>query len=801
MPLNIKEIYTSDLDPNELGWWSRPKVDKLNHNFNQLIDGGMYGPVGVQGSYGGTGLKGVNGDQGVIGYQGSVGSVGADANLNWKHKDGNDNRTLYPYLEEDDYFGISLVTGVDGGSYEYEDSAVYNQVSQYRLITNNKKQLSLRTGDLKYDFKLVDNTDGYVMVSGNISPTPPTRLHSNNLLSNYNHEYVIPFSSNLHISKTLFSFSGELYLQDSEIDGVLLISKGAAANKILSSNDNTGEVSWRNRSDVLSILPIGSIVSIPLSYFNANNFHIINAGSSKNGILNIYYGRGKENTVFDGWYLANGREWNYSGSNSYSVPNLNSFTYNIGEDTFGSIQTGGSGGDSTDILIAGVKASSLSEFTSGTGSYESTLTIDSVEYEETFDAGSNSSSTHYATKNVHIINLKNPLLSWSTVNTQVPTSSIYLSDPSSSSSIACSFASSPLLYYWTGNSSSWNNINYDTSGVFLFDANNDLAIANKWYSKDGVARYWNGVAFTNVVECTTSTNVSLLFHAEVWELNNGNTLTGVTYVINSGTFSGATTLLINGSPAGEGWYREEGSGGSRRFWTGTSFSGDIISKDFVYGGSSCQFSYLNSAASCFYPDATGMVYYSSDTEISTTAGLLQDIYSVLGTVYVHKNWAVGASGELALVKVYSQNGIGGGTSPYSSIVNVTSPSGIKYRANINTYSSISQPIVCDNYLISGTKTVNNSNSSVSGSILVNTIPALIELSVFGGAGGNACFTEATLTIYNGSTLVYTLGPKFANAYSIVVDSVTIGNITTTIPLSYTLSASFGCNSGNSATIS
>ena len=34
MPLNIKNIFSSDLDPNRTDFWSTDKLDKLNYNFN-----------------------------------------------------------------------------------------------------------------------------------------------------------------------------------------------------------------------------------------------------------------------------------------------------------------------------------------------------------------------------------------------------------------------------------------------------------------------------------------------------------------------------------------------------------------------------------------------------------------------------------------------------------------------------------------------------------------------------------------------------------------------------------------------
>ena len=83
MPLNIKNIFSSDLDPNRTDFWSTDKLDKLNYNFNQLSEGGARGPLGVDGINGPTGVTGVTGPQGNEGIQGNQGVSGADANLNW----------------------------------------------------------------------------------------------------------------------------------------------------------------------------------------------------------------------------------------------------------------------------------------------------------------------------------------------------------------------------------------------------------------------------------------------------------------------------------------------------------------------------------------------------------------------------------------------------------------------------------------------------------------------------------------------------------------------------------------------
>ena len=76
MSLDIKELYKSDLDPNYIStWWSTKKVEKLNWNFDRILEAGG-GPLGPQGWLGKSGRIGADGAQGANGRQGPVGNRG-----------------------------------------------------------------------------------------------------------------------------------------------------------------------------------------------------------------------------------------------------------------------------------------------------------------------------------------------------------------------------------------------------------------------------------------------------------------------------------------------------------------------------------------------------------------------------------------------------------------------------------------------------------------------------------------------------------------------------------------------------
>ena len=80
-----------------------------------------------------------------------------------------------------------------------------------------------------------------------------------------------------------------------------------------------------------------------------------------------------------------------------------------------------------------------------------------------------------------------------------------------------------------------------------------------------------------------------------------------------------------------------------------------------------------------------------------------------------------------------------------------------------------------------------------GSITVTAAPATITMSVFGGAGGNQCFTNATLNITSVGSISRNSGP-----YQTLINTITINSVGV---YQYTFGATFGCSSGNSATIS
>lgn len=784
MPLNIKNIFSSDLDPNRTDFWSTDKLDKLNYNFNQLSEGGDRGPLGVDGINGPTGFTGVTGPQGNEGIQGNQGVSGTDANLNWLYVDTLDNRTIYPMIEPTDYSGVAVIIGANSNLDEFSQAAIWNNTSQLKVIANpGDKQVSFRIGDSKYDIKF----DGDDLFLGKLN-TDPNPLIVKEELNNSQVRYNVRGSINrdltnkLNISDSLIESFGDAEFGNLTANGAFKFNNDAETSKILTSVDASGAVAWKNKAEALSLLPVGSIISIKPSDFNNTNFWIQNASEEVDGVLQLFYGRGRVNTSYEGWYICNGETWNYLGNNSNEVPNLNSFSYHIQSN--GKNQPNVDGGDDTPILIAGLNLTYSDTNTSGT-LYNVDSSYDYSDVSETFGTSLNS----FISRNVHIVKLDSSYLTWSTVGGAVITEPIVLSDPSTSSSIACS--TNMQTYNWTGSGITWNNTTADLTGVALYDSNNNLAPSNKWYAKDGLARYWNGISFTTYEVCPIQQNINLGVANSVLTLN-GSVPSSGTYTIDALAFKDATSLKFGGVNASAGWYKVAlTDNGARRYWNGTSFLGETITTKNVYHAGTQEVSTYSTSSACQYVDSSVKIYYATNSTVIPTSNILQDIYGSSAIVYVHRDWLGATVGEWPLVKIYSQNSLGGGSGPYKSILDDYNSA--TYRSTITTSSTILSPVVCSNYYISGTTYINVSNSTASGQVVVTNTPAIITLSAFGGAGGPSCYTEATLSIPGAGLKVV-----FANAGATNSDTIQINS---TGSFSFFLSGDFGCSSGNSANIS
>jgi hypothetical protein len=85
-----------------------------------------------------------------------------------------------------------------------------------------------------------------------------------------------------------------------------------------------------------------------------------------------------------------------------------------------------------------------------------------------------------------------------------------------------------------------------------------------------------------------------------------------------------------------------------------------------------------------------------------------------------------------------------------------------------------------------------SNTSGSGFITVNSAPVDIMIDGFGGAGGSSCYTSASVDVYKGG-VYYGSMSLYLTQYQNGTDALTLSTNGT---YTYSMSASFGCSSGN-----
>ena len=881
MPLRIKEIYRTDLDPNSTAWWSKDKVDKLNYNFSLLSNGGMSGPAGSIGMDGDSGLDGAQGPQGFQGAQGAQGFQGPQGLSPWTEGRNADFLTLFPNFQgEVEYQPVRVGLGQIGT--EQSPISINGPVHILHNHYSNVSNLILNSeGSINFHFRLSPDGLAKKLEIGKLDAVPDQLIIQYDLETM---DYQLkdsptadPLFEATSSALTLRSNSSKIGINDSNTvtaNSDFKYNLNALEDRLLVSLDAAGNAVWKNKSDVFGSLPVGSIISIPESFFNNTNFYTTYTESHPTSAeLDIIHGKGRPDTPFEGWYLCNGQTWT-DGVIQYEVPNLNSFNYDVDSDGGAQYEITG-GGDNSPVLIGGDNLRMESTYEGG-GVYSSNLinplqtSVDEItlfnnaqtdlvylsiggddlssicneteieyirNYTGTFGIGTeinvpvNGNADYFriihatgtasnyighririnddneitsidscagspptvvfdsfdATRNVHIVYLKELNYYWRTGEAPtIETTPITLSIPSNTASIACSAIEN--TFRWTGGTTNW--VTGNMSGISLY--NNDLSAASVgWYEREGLARYWNGSNLFTSESCLVTYNINLATDSDVTQLN-GNLPVAGSYVIDAANFEDATILLSGGSNAPLGWYRETGNlYGWRRFWDGSQFLGEKFELPYVFNSGVLGASTTRTESVCQLAQLTP-IYYITGTPSPTGITELHKINSSGGRVLVHLNWdGFQATGEKPLVSINTQNAPSAAV-PYRSLV----ASGINsdvYRATITLTSGLNAPVVCADYTITGIKTINVSEPSASGTITVTSAPATLTLSAFGGAGGQSCFTNATLTISGVGT--FTLN---ANAYENLQSLV---GIQSTGTFSYTLSATFGCSSGNSASIS
>ena len=693
MPLKIKHIFRTDLDPNSNDWWSKDKVDKLNLNFSLLSGGGMSGPLGHLGVDGDFGLDGAQGPQGFQGPQGPHGFQGNQGISTWTEGRDSDFLTLFPNFQGDvEYQPLRVGIG-----HLYNEQPAINFEGPLHILHNHEQDgnypsnLILNSPDaLDFHFRLLPDGNSKKLEVGKLDSV------ANNLILKYDLEtlnYILHNSENNQNYLLELNQSNLIFRSTNNILSVSTVTANddfkykpeAIEDRILVSLDSDGNALWKNKAEVFGTLPIGSIISITTDWFNNTNFYLdYNENQETPSELNINYGRGRVDTPFEGWYLCNGETWT-DGIIQYEVPNLNSFNYTV--ESNGSDQDEIINGDNGRIIIGGVDLRTESIY-QGNDEYlssiiDETYNPDSYQIDLTIGGGNFDVS-----RNVHIIYLKELSYYWQTGEvTQLPTSVITLSNVASTSDVAC--GNSDNIYRWTGGGTSW--VNGPISGILLY--NEDLSpVSVGWYEKDDLARYWNGSSFSASAPCQITYTINLQTNSDVTVLN-GTLSNGTLYSIDAQNFENATVLLRNGSNANAGWYREiNDSFAWRRYWDGTQFLGESFELPYIYKAGVIGASTSNNANACEIAFNTPIYYITGSAFISGITEI-HKINSSTAKVLVHLNWDGNtASGDKPLVGIYTQNAPATG-SPYKSLTDQTTQN-VTWRSTINTSSFLNTPIEC-----------------------------------------------------------------------------------------------------------
>jgi len=349
IPINLKQILQSDTQ--------QERLDKINYNFDQLVANGG-GPIGLTGSIGETGAQGVTGDQGPQGIQGPQGPQGpADESNEAKWKDtgtwqnGNLNiKTIVPIhdtLTVNNYNpATAVMIGFASNDPEYDDptnlainsSLLINKNSNYSH--SNIRLITEKNIDQFFDINLTtDNITSYSTIEFKFNSTGGggefhyladkftiEDLTGNEMMSmDYSNGVIFTGS---FLSSGSAEFVGSIF----RINNGSGSSTDPADGKIAVSLDSQGTIGFKTPGEIGAGIPIGTIVSFLEDIYNdSSNFEItqnLPSLSIDPEQIDITIGRGVAGTDYEGWYLCNGQTWT-NGTISYTVPNLNSFQFDL----------------------------------------------------------------------------------------------------------------------------------------------------------------------------------------------------------------------------------------------------------------------------------------------------------------------------------------------------------------------------------------------------------------------------------------------------------------------------------------
>ncbi len=763
--MNLKQIFIADSDND--------KLDKVNYNFDQILANGG-GPVGAQGATGAQGFTGFQGDQGPQGAQGSQGPQGPsglDGDITWKLNESSSagNSTLIPIHDDQVYSNPpTIMIGVDKNDSRYDDvledvALLINKKSG--VFTDNLYLTDDSTPSARVIFRIATQGGVTTYSEGFNIPNGVKKYGASKFI------YGDGQSEYASISATELKVNVDTLIEsNSEFRGSSLkINLGnPGIDKILTATDTNGTAVWKSINELQAGVPVGTIVPILTSVFDDNNnfekgFNYPPISSPK---LNIFFGRGIND--YEGWYLCHGETWiqdTLSGPVYYSVPDLSSFSYTIAADT--NIANGQGAASKTDnfLAIPGGADITMTALYSG-GAYSISRTQD-TNISSIYSAPSGDEYKLY--KMVYVVFLGE--------------SDLYWQDPGAAAGTELVFANIP--FYYSNSSGTTNNW---TNGLqSQYSQNLTLVVPSTNSSYSAWQQVYNSGNWTLADMKAAWRNVSLVFY------DNGNSSNSAK--LYSGTYtpgSQSNTLAGAGTYNLDSYLRYSPAPGVVLMNSGTLEGTNASTGVTVQAGFDSSFTQTYSQVS----PGTYVNFYAGKSTPSWRAantGDWQWEYSTNATSWTNLSGATNATFGLT-----APNSAGNHYYRAKFKINDSSGTGPEY---ISTTLLLN---VAAAYTISGGTNISNSTPTVSGYITVNNAPITITLNGFGGAGGASCYTSASLDvelngIYVAGDSIYltqyqstsSSGPNYPGTVTLNSNGV----------YTYSLTGSFGCSSGNNASIS
>lgn len=605
MSIIIKELFESDLDQYNSSWWSSKKIEKLNFNFDQILisGGGPAGPNGFPGDQGLDGAKGPIGIQGITGPQGDIGPAGMNGETIWLKTSSESashitlkinqfdkfNPTNFLFglqynvdsLDEYNLTKIGTLGKIRTRGANHKNIVFSNDETEHKVSLNLFKENQYVTA-LEYGFETTDGNTEFELISDNAVLTYNINPSSTTTFGD--------FKSSLFKIKSFNSIFGNTNEINEIRSSTKFNTESPKANWIAQSFDNEGKIKWVDPIKIMPGFPIGSIIGITLEQFNNSNFLLDETKTINTDYLQNTNGAGKTGTMYEGWYICNGKTWK-NGAIIYDLPNLNGYSYEIAADS--------SGNSNQEQAIVNSKLSILGgadlklSVTQSNGVYTSNYTNhETTNQTEIFNSlGSLSQSD---SKLIYICYLKEANLYWEDAGGSIiippPVITIYDVNLTYNSISTASACNSPVASYKIDFiASRWIDLNDNLSGLHIYNANGNTIAADGFYAINGVVRTFAGGVFTQVQNCPTINSFSVTFGYNMFELNGEFAPYSGSNVIvygDANTFSLSTKLYSNSilTPtyyAPNGWYRV---GAIRRYWSQIegSFLGAEIFGNYIY---------------------------------------------------------------------------------------------------------------------------------------------------------------------------------------------------------------------------